>query len=209
VGDGGCGNASFGSPGAAVEDAGEAGEQDVAPVEVGGALVEVGEAEEDRSGEQRRGSAETLFEQILEPAAEEELFGDGDEEEREEEREGRGEKPVPLRVDVEEAQREAEEDGDGGVDCGLAETEFEISATDAEIEADTLELADGEEAVDAGVEQEDLAEDGEVWRPGGLEPAEIDGEADGGEDEEVAPVAVLGWVFLRGTIEEPGDGDGE
>ena len=57
-------------------------------------------------------------------------------------------------------------------------------------------LADEEEAVDAGVEQEHLVEDGEVRGPGGLEPAQVDGEAEGEEDQEVAPVAGLVWVGL-------------
>ncbi len=62
VGDGGGGDAVVATPGAAVEDSGEAGEQDVAPVEEGGAFVEVGEAEDGGSDEQGCGAADAALE---------------------------------------------------------------------------------------------------------------------------------------------------
>ena len=45
--------------------------------------------------------------------------------------------------------------------------------------------------------------------PGGFEPAEVDREAEGEEDQEVAPVAGLVRVGLRGLMHEEGDCDGK
>ena len=79
----------------------------------------------------------------------------------------------------------------------------------AQIEANVVELADEEESVDACVEQEDFVEDGKMGRPGMLEPAEIDGEPKVGEEQKIAPVAVLGGIDAAGLLHEDGDGDGQ
>ena len=77
----------------------------------------------------------------------------------------------PRGVEVQEAEREAEGYGDGGIDDELAEADGEVAWAEAEVEAYAVELADEEEAVDAGVDEDDLVEDGEVWGPCGFEPA--------------------------------------
>ena len=74
-------------------------------------------------------------------------------------------------MEVQEVEREADGDGDGGVEGEFAQADGEVAQAEAEIEADSVELADVEEGVDAGVEEENLVEDGEVRGPGGLEPA--------------------------------------
>lgn len=69
-----------------------------------------------------------------------------------------------------------------------------------------VEVAEDKEAPEASVEEEDLAEDGEARGPGGLEPAKVDGEAEGDEDEEVGPGAVpLGIDTVR-VMKQKGDG---
>src|SRR5512146_3228094 len=78
VGDGGGSNAAAGAPGAAVEHAGDGGQQHVAPVE-GRRLVEVRQAEDDGGHEQGAAASEARLEQVLEQAAEEQFLGDGDE----------------------------------------------------------------------------------------------------------------------------------
>ncbi len=65
------------------------------------------------------------------------------------------------------------------------------------------------QGVDSGVEQKDFVEDGEVCGPRGFEPAEVDGESDDGEDEKVAPVAVLLGVVAACVVHEGSDGHGE
>jgi hypothetical protein len=83
VADGGGADATLLAPGSPVEESGDGCEQDVAPVEVKGALVEVGEAEEAGGQQKRCVAADAALEEVLHPAAEEELFRDRDEEERE------------------------------------------------------------------------------------------------------------------------------
>jgi len=70
VGNGGRDQTMSFSPGTAVEDPGERGQQYVAPVEVGGALVEVRKAEQDRRCEQRPTAPDAALQQILHPSAE-------------------------------------------------------------------------------------------------------------------------------------------
>ena len=84
-----------------------------------------------------------------------------------------------------------------------------LAQAEAEVEADVGKIAHGEKAVDAGVEKQDFAEDGEAGRPCGFEPAEIDGKAEDGEDEEVAPVAAVIDVSAAGLPEEDGNGAGQ
>lgn len=226
VGDCGGGDTAVAAPGSAIEDAGDGGKQDVTPVEVKGALVEVGEAEEDGGDEEGGGAAEAALEKILEPAAEEELLRHGDEEEGEtpgdgDGRDGGPDTPVieagergdrPEAVEMEEAEAEADGEGDGEVEGELAQAGGEVAQAEAEIEADAGERTQGEEAVEAEVEEQDLVEDDEMRGPGGLEPAEIDGEAEDGEDEEVLPAAALVGeigIGFGGAAEEQGDGDGK
>ena len=197
------------TPGSAVEDAGDRGEQDVAPVEVQGALVEVGEAEEAGSQQKCYGAADAALEEILRPAAEEELFGDGDEEEGEDIGCGEVGEAWPEWVNVQEAEAQAEYESDWYVEDTLAEADADVGQVEAEIEADAVQLADVEDAVDAGIEQKHLVEDGEVRGPGGFEPAQIDGEAEDEEDQEVAPVAGLAGIGLCGLMHEGGDCDGD
>ncbi len=113
VGDGGGCDAAVLTPCSAVEDAGDGGEQNVAPVEVDGALVEVGETEEDCGEEKSWSAPDAPFEEVLQPAAEEELFGDGDEEEGEDV--GYDELPRwgQAAWTVQKAEREAESDAMG------------------------------------------------------------------------------------------------
>jgi len=197
------------TPGAPVENSGNGGEQDVAPVEVRGALVEMRQAEK-HSGEDEGGDAShTSFEEVLQPSAKEKLFGHGDQEERE--REG-GESAGRAGHDgmqVKEAGGEPDDDGDGRVEEEFAPANAEVARAQAEVESDSVELADAEEGVDAGIEQKDFIEGDEARRPCGLEPAEIDSEAEDDEDEEVAPIAALVGIGATGAVEQGCNGNGQ
>src|SRR5574340_809273 len=99
-------------PGAPVEDAGEGGQQHVAPVE-GRGLVEVRETEEDRRAQQGGHTAQALFQQVLQQTAEEEFFRDGDENEGDQERArhlGRRGQPG-VRLDEIQSQTQADPEG--------------------------------------------------------------------------------------------------
>ena len=209
MGDGGRSDAAVLTPCSTVEDSSDGGEQDITPVEVQGALVEVGQAEEDCGEEERGVASDAALEQVLHPAAEEELFGDSDEEEGEDGGCDCSREAWPDWVEVEEAEGEAEGDGDGSVEGELAQADGDVAEAEAEIEAYVVEAANEEEGVDAGVEEEHLVEDGEVRGPGGLEPAEVYGEAERDKDEVIAPVAALVGVHQASLVEECGYCDGK
>jgi hypothetical protein len=146
-------------------------------------LIEVGETEEAGGQKKSCAATDTALEQVLHPAAEEELFRDCDEKEGEKKSCGELREMRPVRVKVQEAEAEAKYESDGDEEGALAQAGENVAETEAEIEAHAVELADIEDAVDAGVEEKDLVEDGEVWGPSGFEPAEIDSEVEGEEDE--------------------------
>src|SRR5438874_172274 len=95
--------AGFSAPGASVEKSCDSGQQDVTPVEVGGAFVEMGETEQDRCDREGCVGTEAALEEVLHPAAKEELLRNGDEEEGEQERPGCKQGIGQGAVDVQEA----------------------------------------------------------------------------------------------------------
>jgi hypothetical protein len=208
VGDGGGGDAVVLTPGAAVEDSGEAGQEDVAPIEEGGALIEVGEAEDAGGDQQGGGAADAALEEVLHPAAEEDFFRERDADEGEDPRGDDEPGVIDVGMEVEEAEGQAQRDGDGKVEEEFAEAGGPVARAEAEVEADGGEAADGEEGIEAGVEEGELAEKGKFVGPGGFEPAEVDGEAERDEDEEVEEVAALVGVEAGGEGFERGEEDG-
>ena len=80
---------------------------------------------------------------------------------------------------------------------------------EAKIESDAVQIANKKETVDAGVEQDHFVEDGLVWWPCWLEPAQVNGETECEEDEIVSPVAGLIFVDISGVLQEERDGDRE
>jgi hypothetical protein len=208
VGDGRGGDSVILTPGAAVEDAGESGQQDVAPVEGDRALVEMGEAEDGGGDEKCRGAADAAFEEVLHPAAEEDFFRERDTDEGEDP--GRDDEPgvIDVVVEVEEAERESDGDCDRQVEEEFAEADAPVAGSKAEVVADGGEAADGEEGVEACIEKRELAEEAEFGRPGGFEPAEIDAEAEGDQHEEIEEMAALLGIEVGGEGFECSDEDG-
>ena len=78
VADGGGSDAAVLPPGSPIEDTGESGEDYVLPVEDAASLVEVGEAEERGGEKERPARADASFEEVLNPASEEDFFWQGD-----------------------------------------------------------------------------------------------------------------------------------
>jgi len=196
------------APGTPIEDAGQSGEQDVAPVEECRAFIEVGEAEEDCGDQKSSRAAHAALEEVLYPAAEEDLFRKSDADEGADP-DGDGEPGVlHAVVEVQEAEGESEWNRDGHVEEHLAKAGGPVAAAKAEVVADGGQAADGEEGIEAGVEKGELAEQGEPRGPGGFEPAEIDGEAEGQENEEVEEVAALAGVEVGGEKFNGGEEDG-
>ncbi len=102
---------------------------------------------------------------------------------------------------MQEAESKAEQECDWGVPGPFSEADAQVAEAQAKVESYAVESTDEQETVDADVEEKDLVEDGEVRRPGGFKPAQLDGEAQGGEREEIAPVAAYGRVGGGGLME--------
>ena len=83
-------------------------------------------------------AADAAFEEVLHPAAEEELFGNCDEEEGEEIGCGDLGEARPVWVEVQEAEAEAEGESYRDVEDALAQADAEVAKTEAEIEADAV-----------------------------------------------------------------------
>jgi hypothetical protein len=111
-------------------------------------------------------------------------------------------------VQVKEVEREAQGNGQRNIEEEFAESDTDITPAEAEVEADASQLADGEEAVEAGIEQGELAEETEAMGPGGLEPAEVDGEAEREEDEVIEKMAALVGIELRREPEQDRNKEG-
>src|ERR1700687_261821 len=146
------------APGPAIEETGDGGEEDVAPVgktEVG----DVREAEEDRSSPPAGDIAcAGPREHILEQPPEEKFFRPGVEE-----KDGDGEKRereprVPLRRKVEEVHAAAERDGDGAEDEEAGEYEKTPAAAPADVVADAGNFADKDEGGESDIEAEQHGE---------------------------------------------------
>src|SRR5579863_1570484 len=103
VGYGGCQEAAAGEPRTSIEDAGDSGENHVAPVEVCRAFVEVGEAEQERCDRQRPTRADAAFEHVEHQSAKEELFRHCDEKQREQPSGGEFERAPRCAVEMQKA----------------------------------------------------------------------------------------------------------
>src|SRR6185503_12152386 len=94
------------TPGATVENSGDRRQQDIAPVEVSGALVEMRESEKHGGQDERGGASHAAFQQVFKPSAKEKLFGHGHQE-KAESKGGEGMRRVGHRcVKVEKADAE-------------------------------------------------------------------------------------------------------
>ncbi len=110
---------------------------------------------------------------------------------------------------VQKAEPEAEDESDGRIKDDFAQADGNVFEAQAEVEAGSFKLADEDETVDTRIEQENLVEDGQVWRPGAFKPAQVDGEAERDEDEKVMPGAALIGIGAGSLPEQRGDGDGK
>src|SRR5579859_601574 len=126
MGDGGRTDPALLTPRQAVEDAGECSQQNVAPIEDGGALVEVGETEQAGGDEQRARRSNATLKKILHPAAKEELLRHGDKEEREQPCEHSARNRRKDRMEMEEAEEQPSGDSDRRVRSQRKHSDAEI-----------------------------------------------------------------------------------
>ena len=198
VSDGGGANLAVAPPCPAVKDARQRGQHNVSPVEVRGALVEVGETEEYRRRQQRSGASQPPLQKVLHPSPEEQLFRHGDECEGEEKRARKRQRSRPRRMEVQKAQAQAKRDRNRRVPPKLAQPGADVAETQAQIEADAIELPHQQESIDSCIQQQHLIEDRKVRRPRALKPAQIDRQTQRRKHREIAPVAVLRWIDRPG-----------
>ena len=189
MGDGRSADTALRAPGAAVKDTCQGSQEHIAPVEAAGPFIEVSETEEARGEKQGAVSAEVLLEEVLEPTAKEKFFGNGDEEEGKNPGQGSARGRRPAGMEMKKSERKAEGESDWNVEGAFAQTDGDITQAKAQVEAGSFELPDENEAINAGIEKQDLVEDCEVWRPGALEPAQVDGDAEEGKNQKLTPVA--------------------
>ncbi len=91
----------------------------------------MGEAEEAGGQQKCCVTADAALDEVLHPAAEEELFGDCDEEEGKDIGCGEMGEARPEWVKVQEAEAQAEYERDGDVEDALAQTDADVAETEA------------------------------------------------------------------------------
>ncbi len=97
----------------------------------------------------------------------------------------------PECVQMQKSQPQAQSQRNRRVPDHLPQADAGIAQAQAQIEAGALQLPDRHEAVDPAIQQQNLVEDGQMRRPRGLKPAQIDSQAQHGENQKIAPVAAL------------------
>src|SRR5208282_945189 len=110
---------------------------------------------------------------------------------------------------MKKAQRQSQPEDQRCEENQLAQSGFPVTPAEVEVKAGAGELADGEESVQARVDQEKFPPARQAVWPGSLEPAQIHGEAEGEENERVSPVAALLGIGAGGLPQQPGDGYGQ
>ncbi len=117
---------------------------------------------------------------------------DGDEEKGVEPRPSKlqedGEQSRPERVQVKKAQPQSQCQCKREKEQKFAQADGEIAQAQTEIEADGVEVADGDQRINAGVKQQDFIEYRQMRGPCPLEPTQVDGQTQDGEDEKFEPV---------------------
>ena len=84
----------------------------------------------------------------------------------------------------------------------LAQPAFPVAPAEVEVEPGPAELADGQKAIQADVDQKQFIEGSQSRRPGCIEPAQVDGKAEQQQNNGVPPVAGLLWVGARCLLEQ-------
>jgi len=141
------------APGAAVKNSRDGCEQDVGPIEMGGAFIEVRESEEDGRDHQRRTPSDAALQQVLQPGAKVELFGDGSEEKYSDPAQERAADSWQVSMGMDESQRETQRKNDWGEEKQFAQAGLPVAPLEMKIEAGPAQAPDGEKSVQACIYQ--------------------------------------------------------
>ena len=94
-------------------------------------------------------------------------------------------------VQMQKSQAQAQRQRNRRVPGQLPQTDGRIAQAQAQVEAGSLQLPQRDEAVDSGVQQQHFVEDRQMGRPRALKPAQIDRQAQHGQNQKIPPVAAL------------------
>src|ERR1035438_6599238 len=157
----GCGDAALLAPYASVEDAGDRCQQNVAPVEMCGALVEVREAEENGGDHKRRAAAYAALQQVLHPGAEEEFFRHrGKEKYCHPAQQGAADSRL-VAMGMDKAQRQPERNYDRREEKKLTQADFPVAPFQMEVESSSAQLANREKSIEARIDQKQFVQSAE------------------------------------------------
>ena len=108
-------------------------------------------------------------------------------------------------VEVEKSKRQSKRNRDRSIDHKLAPANPQIGQPKAKIEADTLQPAEREKAVDPRIQQQHLVEHSKMRRPRRLKPAQIHRKAKNSKDKKIAPVSTLCRICNARAIKQQSD----
>src|ERR1700722_7170320 len=191
MGNGRCADAPLSAPRPAVENSSNRRHQNIAPVEAGCPLVPVCETKKDCGQHQRSHASDSTLEKILQPSAKEQLFRNRNEEKREDKGCNRTQRIGPRCVHVQKSQRQSKRNRDHSVKTKLAQPNTGIAACQSKVEAHSVESPYREEAIDARIQEQHLAERRETHRPCWLEPPQIHGQPQHSKNHKITPIATL------------------
>ena len=122
-------------------------------------LIKVRQAEQHRSHEQCGSTPEPTLQEVLHPSAEEQLLGHRNKREGEEEPSSKAKRSRPYRVGMQESHSESKRNRDRRVPTELAQSSANVAQTQAQVEADAIQLPNQDESINPRIQQKHLVED--------------------------------------------------
>src|SRR5437899_5586633 len=179
------------TPRSPIEDPRQRSKQDISPVEVHCALVEVRDPKQNSSRQQRPVPPEPPLQKVLHPAAKEELHRNRDKEEREDPSQHHVRHRRNICVEMQKTKPQSKRDRDGSIDRKLAPASPQIRQPKPKIEADALQPTDRKKPINSRIQQQHLVEHSQMRRPCRLKPAQIHRQTKNSKNKKVTPVSPL------------------
>ena len=148
-----------------------------------------------------------MFQEVLHPASEEEFFRNCDKEKREEPCKRDVSRRGNVGVEVEKPKCQPQRDGDRGIEQKLTPANPQIRQTKSKVESHSLQPANRDEAVDAGIQQQHLVEHSKPRRPCRLKPAQIYRKTQNREHKKITPIPTLLRIGNMSQMKQPANRD--
>ncbi len=97
---------------------------------------------------------------------------------------------------MQESKPQSKSNRHGRIPSKLSQTGGNIAQAQPQTKADAIEPTQENESVDSHIQQQHLAEDGEMRRPCAFKPAQIDRKAQHSKHCKIAPVAAIGEIDI-------------